>query len=320
MTDAPARHSLSDRAGGIVATGTILAILYFARDVLVPITLAVILSLLIAPVIRALRRLNLGATTSVLVAVLALAVIFGSFAAVIGVQVARMAASLPQYEHTIRDKLTTLDKMTIGRLNAINFQAGRIIGEHVEPPAAVAATAAVAAAATAPIPVEVHAPAMSPAQTLEKVLASVWVPLETAGIVLVVLVFVLLEHEAVRDRFIRIAGETDLRATTLALNDAGKRLSRFFVSQFTVNMGVGAALWIGLAIIGLPHAMLWGALAAALRFVPYVGIWIAALFSAVLAAAVVPGWSLAIGTLVLFVIVELIAGQVVEPELFGHTT
>jgi len=210
--------------------------------------------------------------------------------------------------------------MTVGRLKAINFQAGRIIGEHVEPPAAVAATAAAAAAATAPIPVEVHAPAMSPAQTLEKVLASVWVPLETAGIVLVVLVFVLLEHEAVRDRFIRIAGETDLRATTLALNDAGERLSRFFVSQFTVNMGVGAALWTGLAIIGLPHAMLWGALAAALRFVPYVGIWIAALFSAVLAAAVDPGWSLAIGTLALFVIVELIAGQVVEPELFGHTT
>jgi len=320
MTDTPARHSLSDRAGGIVATGTILAILYFARDVLVPITLAVILSLLIAPVVRALRRLNLGATSSVLVAVLALAVIVGSFAAVIGVQMARMAASLPQYEHTIRDKLTTLDKMTVGRLKAINFQAGRIIGEHVEPPAAVAATAAAAAAATAPIPVEVHAPAMSPAQTLEKVLASVWVPLETAGIVLVVLVFVLLEHEAVRDRFIRIAGETDLRATTLALNDAGERLSRFFVSQFTVNMGVGAALWIGLAIIGLPHAMLWGALAAALRFVPYVGIWIAALFSAVLAAAVDPGWSLAIGTLALFVIVELIAGQVVEPELFGHTT
>jgi predicted PurR-regulated permease PerM len=320
MTDTPPRQSLSDRAGGIVATGTILAILYFARDVLVPITLAVILSLLISPVVRALRRVGLGATSSVLVAVLVLAVIFSSFAAVIGLQVARMAASLPQYEHTIRHKLTTLNTLTVGRLNAINSQAGRIIGERVEQPAAVAATAAAASTAAAPIPVEVHAPPMSPAQALERVLASVWVPLATAGIVLVVLVFVLLEHEAVRDRFIRIAGETDLRATTIALNDAGKRLSRFFVSQFTVNMGVGAALWIGLAIIGLPHAMLWGALAAALRFVPYFGVWIAALFSTVLAAAVDPGWSLAIGTLALFVLVELIAAQVVEPELFGHTT
>ncbi len=320
MTDTVPRHSLSDRAGGIVATGTILAILYFGRDVLVPFTLAVILSFMIAPVVRALRRLGLGATSSVLAAVLALAVVFGSCAAVLGAQVARMAASLPQYEHTIRDKLATLNKFTVGRLNAINSQAGRLIGEHVEQSQTAAPAAAAASAAVAPFPVEVHSPPMSPAQTLEKVLASVWVPLETAGIVLVVLVFVLLEHEAVRDRFIRIAGETDLRATTIALNDAGELLSRFFVSQFTVNMGVGAALWIGLAIIGLPHAMLWGALAAALRFVPYVGIWIAALFSAVLAAAVDPGWSLAIGTLALFVIVELIAGQVIEPQLFGHTT
>ena len=174
--------------------------------------------------------------------------------------------------------------------------------------------------AAAPIPVELHQPPLNPLQVIEKVLASVWVPLETAGIVLVVLVFVLLEREAVRDRFIRIAGGTDLRATTLALNDAGERLSRFFVSQFAVNLGVGAALWIGLAIIGLPHAMLWAALAAVLRFVPYVGIWIAALFATVLAAAVDPGWALAVVTLGLFVGVELVAGQLVEPQLFGHTT
>jgi predicted PurR-regulated permease PerM len=315
MTDTPPAHSLGNRASGIVATGTILAILYFARDVLVPVTLAVILSLLISPVVRALRHLGAGATTSVLVAALAFAVVFGSFAAVIGMQVARLAASLPQYEHTIHDKWTTLNAFAARRLNAINSQAGRIIGGHAEQPAVVAAPAT-----TAPIPVELRALPMSPAQAFEKVLGSVWVPLETAGIVLVVLVFLLLEHEAVRDRFIRIAGETDLRATTIALNEAGRRLSRFFVSQFSVNMGVGAVLWIGLAIIGVPHAMLWGTLAAALRFVPYVGVWIAALFSAVLAAAVDPGWSLAIGTLALFVMVELIASQVIEPQLFGHTT
>jgi hypothetical protein len=168
--------------------------------------------------------------------------------------------------------------------------------------------------------VELHQPPPNSLQVIEKVLGSVWVPLESTGIVLVVLVFVLLEREAVRDRFIRIAGGTDLRATTFALNDAGDRLSRFFVSQFAVNLGVGGALWIGLAIIGLPHAMLWAVLGAVLRFVPYVGIWIAALFATVLAAAVDPGWALAVVTLGLFVGVELVAGQLVEPELFGHTT
>jgi hypothetical protein len=146
------------------------------------------------------------------------------------------------------------------------------------------------------------------------------VPLETAGIVLVVLVFVLLERESVRDRFIRIAGGKDLHATTLVLNDAGERLSRFFVSQFAVNIGVGMALWLGLAVIGLPHATLFGTLAAVLRFVPYVGIWIAAFCSATLAAAVDPGWTLVIMTTCLFVTIELVAAQLVEPQLYGHTT
>jgi predicted PurR-regulated permease PerM len=316
--------ALRNRANGILATAAVLALLYVGRDVLVPITLAVILSLLIAPLVRLLRRLQLGQTLSVLTAVLTLALSFAAVAAVIGVQVVRMAASLPQYEDTIQDKLATLNELTVGRMTALAGQAGRIIDPH----AGQKATANAArtrqqrglAAAKDPIPVELHEPPANPLQVIKKVLSSVWVPLETAGIVLVVLVFVLLEHEALRDRLIRIAGGTDIRTSTLALNDAGERLSRFFVSQFAVNLGVGAALWMGLAMIGLPHALLWAALAAVLRFVPYVGIWIAALFSAVLAAAVDPGWSLATATLGLFVAIELIAGQLVEPQLYGHTT
>jgi hypothetical protein len=133
-------------------------------------------------------------------------------------------------------------------------------------------------------------------------------------------VFVLLEQEALRDRFIRIAGGTDIRLTTLVLNDAGERLSRFFVSQFAVNFSVGVLIWLGLSVIGLPHPMVWAASTTLLRFVPYIGIWIAALCSAILAAAVDVGWSTAIATLGLFVMVELIASQLVEPQLYGHTT
>jgi predicted PurR-regulated permease PerM len=333
MSEPPGTASVRDRAVGIVATGTVLAILYFARDVLVPITLAIILSLLISPLVRALRRLGLGSTSSVLAAVVALALLFASVATVMGVQVARMAASLPQYEQTIRHKLATVDEMSMNWLNGLTGHASRLLEQRSEPGAAATPTAgppaqAISPAASvppasvpaAPIPVELHQPPLKSLQVIEKVLTSVWVPLESTGIVLVVLVFVLLEREAVRDRFIRIAGGTDLRATTSALNDAGERLSRFFLSQFTVNLGVGVALWIGLAIVGLPHAMLWAVLGAVLRFVPYVGIWIAALFATVLAAAVDPGWALAVVTLGLFVGIELVAGQLVEPELFGHTT
>jgi predicted PurR-regulated permease PerM len=334
-----AAPALTDRAIGIIATGTILAILYFARGVLVPITLAVILSLLLSPLVRRLRRLGLGATSSVLLAVLALSLSFAAVAAVLGVQAARMANSLPQYEQTIRHKFVRLNELTVDRLAAFNSQTERILGEHSEPKPVIAPVpsesvprasperlsapgvpAQASPAQGAPIPVELHQAPLSPLQVTRRVLGSMWMPLETAGIVLVVLVFVLLERESVRDRFIRIAGAHDLRATTLVLNDAGERLSRFFVSQFAVNIGVGAALWIGLAIIGLPHATLWAALAAVLRFVPYIGVWIAALFPTALAAAVDPGWSLVIVTVCLFVTVELVAGQLVEPQLYGHTT
>jgi len=310
VSDAVPALSLRDRAVGIVAAGTILAILYFARDVLIPITLAVILSLLISPLVRALRRVGAGATASVLVAVLVLAVSCGAVAAVIGVQMARMAHSLPQYETTLRLKFAKLNESTISRLAALTAPS--------QPPPA--APAALDQATPAAVPVEIRQPQLSPLAVIERVLASLWVPIETAGIVLVVLVFVLLERESVRDRFIRIAGATDLRATTFALNDAGERLSRFFVSQFAVNIGVGGAVWAGLAVIGLPHATLCAALAAVLRFVPYVGVWIAALFAVALAAAVEPGWSLTLVTAGLFAFVEIIAGQFIEPQLYGHTT
>jgi predicted PurR-regulated permease PerM len=316
--------SLRDRTSGIIATTAVLALVYFGRDVLIPLTLAVILSLLIAPLVRGLRRIGLGQTFSVLTAVLTLAIAFTSVAAIIGVQMVRMAASLPQYEETIQYKLATLNEVTVGQLNAISGQAGRLLKHRVETNSdalpASGASATLPPNSAVPIPVEIHDPPTNPLEVIQRVLRSIWVPLETAGIVLVVMIFVLLEHEALRDRFIRIAGGTDIRATTLALNDAGTRLSRFFVSQFAVNLGVGGTIAVGLTIIGLPHALLWAALAAVLRFVPYVGVWIAALFAAILGAAVEPGWALAISTLALFVVVELITGQLVEPQLYGHTT
>lgn len=350
MSDTPSLPLLRDRALGILATGTVLAILYFAREVLVPITLALILSLLVSPLVRSLRRLGLGATSSVIAAVLVLTLSLGSMASVIGVQVAHMVQSLPQYERTIRRKLTKVNELTVDRLAAFTTQTESLIGDRHEERTAVELQTGSAAPGSAapgsatpgspmpgsaqgeqaqpvrssspamPIPVEVHQPPLNPLQVVERVVGSIWVPLETAGIVLVVLIFVLLERESVRDRFIRLAGPSDLRATTLVLNDAGERLSRFFVSQFSVNLGVGVALWLGLAIIGLPHATLWAALAAVLRFVPYVGVWIAAVVSAALAAAVDPGWTLVMLTVGLFVAVELIAGQLVEPQLYGHST
>src|SRR3984885_12660726 len=315
----PPVPTLRDRALGIMATPTLLAVFYFARDVLVPITLAFILSLLIAPLVRALRHVGLGQTVSVLAAVIVLALSFGAIGGVIGSQLVGMAGSLPQYERTLEVKLETLDRLTVRRVNAFTAQAGRVLNNrNPEPPQP--AMLQPDTDRTTPIPVELHEAPANSWQVLQRLLGSIWVPIEMAGIVLVVLVFVLLEQEALRDRFIRIAGGTDIRLTTLVLNDAGERLSRFFVSQFAVNFSVGVLIWLGLSVIGLPHPMVWAASTTLLRFVPYIGIWIAALCSAILAAAVDVGWSTAIATLGLFVLVELIASQLVEPQLYGHTT
>ena len=306
--ESSAAASVQDRVAVIVGFAIVLALLYFGRGVLIPFTVALMLSLLITPLVRALRQTGLGPTSSVLAAVLASAIAFTATAALIGAQFLRMAESLPRYEETIQQKVRQLDELAVGRLDGLTREASRLI----EAPGG--------SAPSSRVPVEVHEPPANPFQIFTRVTAKVWPPIATSGIVLMVLVFVLLEHEALRDRFIRLAGSTNIRLTTLALNDAGDRLSRFFVSQFVVNLAVGAAIALGLWLLGLPDAILWGALAAVLRSVPYIGIWSAALLSFILAIAVVPGWSLAIGVLGVYVLVELIASQVVEPHLYGHAT
>jgi predicted PurR-regulated permease PerM len=295
----------------IVATAAVLGVLYLARDVLVPVTLAIMLSFLMLPLVHGMRRIGLGQTISVVCAVLCVALAFIAVAAVIGSQLVRVSAHLPQYEATLRGKADAVQAVTVGHV-------AKLLGAETAPWATPALAPGVGAAGPAS-PVGTDAP-LGSLRFVQRVLASIWVPLETAGTVLIVLIFVLLEHEALRDRLIRIAGAADIRASTSMINDAGARLSRFFVSQFLVNLGVGLCLWIGLALVGLPHAILWASVACVLRFVPYIGIWIGALFAVAFAAAVEPAWSLAIVSASIFLAVELVAGQLVEPQLFGHTT
>lgn len=308
----------SQRPLTIIATGVVLASLYFGKDVLVPIILALILGLLMAPFVRLLQKIRLGHTYAVLIAVLLLATVASGLMTIIGSQIVHLAESLPQYEMTVHAKLQMLHDMTLARLQTMSGEAGKVVNALIAKSGAGQAQGAPAAAANGNL---IDVPELaSPWGTVRKVLSSLWNPLETTGIVLVVLVFVLLEYESLRDRFIRAIGGTDLRATTAAINDAGERLSRFFVSQFSVNFGVGLIIWLGLTAIGLPNALLWGALTAVLRFVPYVGVWLAALLAGLLAAAVTPGWSLLLMTLGLFVVVEAIVSQLLEPQLYGHAT
>jgi predicted PurR-regulated permease PerM len=324
MSAAQATGWLRDHSSRIVTAGIILALLYLGRSVLIPLALAIMLSLLVAPLIRALRRLRIGRTSSVLVAVAALTVLCGGVAAALATQVLHIAESLPQYESNVQRKLTTFEEVTIGPILKLTNETGRLTGIRQSPDAPPVPARDVERSPPAAVPgVAVLQPPEFGSHQLQlvwKLLTTVLRPVQFTGIVLLVLIFVLLEHESLRDRFIRIAGSTDIRSATLALNDAGDRLSRYFVSQFAVNLAFGLAIWMSLGLLRLPQALLCGILAGVLRFVPYVGVAIAALFAAVLALAVNPGWSLALSTLGVFILLDIVVGQLVEPHLYGHAT
>ncbi|MBV8585277.1 MAG: AI-2E family transporter [Verrucomicrobia bacterium] len=302
----------------------IVAALYFGREVLMPVTLAILLSFVLAPLVGLLRRLPLGRTAPVLLAVaLALAVGLG-LTSVIGTQIAELAQRVPIYASTIEHKMETLRGLTLDRINAMIRGIDRQVEREAEGqkpsspsnPAAEEQTKQV----PKPVPVEVHSPAPTPLELTERILSPLAGPLSTAALVFVVTVFALLQREDLRDRLIRLTGSSDLHRTTLAMNDAAKRLSRYFLTQFAVNAGFGVIIGIGLFLIGVPSPILWGILGGLLRFVPYVGTLLSAVIPLALAAAVDPGWTKLIFTAGLYFVVEPAVGQVVEPLVYGHST
>ncbi len=306
---------------------TIVATLYFGREVLVPVTLALLLAFLLAPLVELLRRLHLGRVPSVLLGVvLALAVIV-AIGGVIGEQIADLASGIPKYVGTVEAKISSVRHETVGRLTRLADS----IGPHQHVAAAASArplAAAPRAGGTPPAPSVAGAlptPVVSssgagPLELAGRYLSPVLSPLATFGIVFVVAVFALLQREDLRDRLIRLIGSDDLHRTTLAIDDGGRRLSRYFLTQLSINTSFGVVIGIGLLVIGVPNPVLWGILSALLRFVPYVGSFISAVLPMALAAAVEPGWSMVLWTAALYVVVEGITGQVIEPLVYGHST
>ncbi|SAK68982.1 AI-2 transport protein TqsA [Caballeronia hypogeia] len=316
--EAPGVRALASLVTGVV----VICALYFGRAVMIPIILAILLSFLLAPFVDFLRRLRFGQVPSVIVAVVIALSVLTAVGALIGAQVAQLAGDLPKYQVAVERKIDTVQSMTVGRADAFLGRASRALkrlspARDQEPknednPAA--------SPIDQPMPVEVHQPTPTPLELAQRFLSPIISPLETTGIVLVVAVFILLQREDLRDRLIRLFGSRDLHRATTAMDEAARRLSRYFLAQLGINMGVGIVISIGLAIIGVPGALLFGVMTALLRFVPYVGTWIAAIIAVVFAAAVGPGWAMLVWTIVLFGVTDIVAGQVVEPLLYGHST
>jgi predicted PurR-regulated permease PerM len=297
----------------------IVATLYFGKEVLMPVTLALLLAFVLAPTVNLLRRAHLGRVPSVLLGVtLGLCVVL-AIGGVIGSQIGQLTTDMPKYAATVETKVSNVRNFTIGRLSELADKVGAKKAQS-------STSSADGSSAASPQPAPTNAPAASqasgssPFELAERYLSPVLSPFATFGIVFIVAVFALLQKEDLRDRMIRLLGSNDLHGTTVAIDDGCRRLSRYFLTQLIINTAFGSVIGAGLLIIGLPNPVLWGILSALLRFVPYVGSLISAVLPVALAAAVDPGWAMVAWTAGLYVVVEGLTGQVIEPLVYGQST
>lgn len=310
----------------VVVGALVVAILYFAQDVLVPITLAVMLSFVLSPLVDLLQRTGLWRAASVALSVLVALAAIALIGTLLGSQAVTLAGDVPHYVEVVQSKVERIQALAATRLASITklLDSGEPVTAVAVPavrPRGEKNEAALPRGTTQqPVVVEVATPKASVLAVARAVIEPVVGPLETTTIVLIVAIFILMQRDDLRDRFIRLVGSADLQRTTVAMDDAGQRLSRYFVSQLAVNTCFGAVIGAGLWFIGVPAAALWGVLAGLLRFVPYLGPLLAAVAPLTLAAAIDPGWQKTIYVALLFVTVEPLTGYVVEPLLYGHST
>jgi predicted PurR-regulated permease PerM len=302
-----------------VITTVVVAGLYFGRPVLLPLSLAVLISFALAPLVGLLKRLRLGNVLPVLISLLFAVVILSSLAAFMGSQLANLASDLPRYQTNLSQKIHSVvgpafHNGTITQLNrTINNLAEQVTGGRTEEVATAAPNE------IKPIPVEIRRTSMAPWTVAQTVLGPLVEPLGLIVLVLVFVGFILLQKDDLRDRFVRLAGSRDMQRTTVALDEAASRLSRYLFLQTCINTCFGLVIGGGLWLIGIPNAGLWALMSMLLRFVPYVGVPMAFLFPFTLALAVDPGWSKMVWTIALYGGIEAIIGQAVEPFLYGRS-
>ena len=309
-----------------ILTVIIIMLLYFGREIIIPIALAILLSFVLAPLVGLLQFIRIPrglAVVSVVITAFALIFAMGSLLAN---QLTQLAGDLPRYQSTISEKIQAFRDTTAGR-GTLERASGMLkdLSKELDKPKEAATALGGGASPNAtlppkPVPVEVRQPDPGALESLQSLISPLLHPLATTGIIVIFVIFILLQREDLRNRLIRLAGSHDLQRTTAALDDAASRLSRLFLIQLLLNGSFGIIIGSGLWLIGVPSAILWGILAAVLRFVPYIGAAIAAAFPLALAVAVDPTWSMLLWTLALFVVVEPIVGHVIEPMVYGHST
>ncbi|MFS8609127.1 MAG: AI-2E family transporter, partial [Gammaproteobacteria bacterium] len=307
-------------AAQLASAAIVVAALYFAQVVLIPIALAALVTFLLSPLVTRLDRLRLPRVLSVLLVVGAATGLLGGVGYFVVGQLGEFASELPSYRENIRAKLADLRSMTRGGTLERVQTTIEDLSRDVEGDAAEEARAR-----REPAPRERDEPVsvrIEPDRALiddAAILRPVGDVAATLGLTMLLSIFMLIKREDVRNRLVSLAGHTSLVVTTKAFAEAGERISRYLLMQFIINATMGIAVGIGLFLLGVPYAALWGLAAAVLRYVPYIGPWIAALLPISVSIVTAPGWEQVALVVALFIVLELLSNNVMEPWLYGQS-
>jgi predicted PurR-regulated permease PerM len=310
----PSNSISSSKSLFIIAIGVAIAMLYFGRHIFIPLALAFVLGFLLTPLVAWLQRVHLGRFPAVLIVLVFCLAVTASVGWGVAGQLLDITAHFRDYRANVEQKIQALHsrkaapiRQATATVQQLNKELGAANENKNENPAH-------------PIPVRVTAPPANFVEEMRSFLGPLTGAMEIAGLTIVFMGFMLVNREDLRNRLIRLGGQGQLSVMTQALEDASDRLSRYLLLQLVVNACYGAVFGTAMYLIKVPHALLWGAIAALLRFVPYVGVWIAVAFPMAMSLAVFPGWHQALYVFAVFAVLEITVANVIEPWLYGSHT
>ena len=322
---APIKGRLTETAlmgiNGVLIAAAVITVLWLARDICIPIALAGLLAFLLSPLVTRLERW-VGRVVSVLFILMMVSAGIGVSGYVAYMQVHDLTVKLPEYHANIQNKCASLRELSGTHFEGLSVTLEKIRQDLLGTPFGTGGgrDAGGATVVQAPVSVKVVEPKADLAMQAQALIPTVVKAFAVSGLVILVTIFMLLDREGLRGRLIRLAGLGHISATTTAMSDAGNRVFRYLAFQLLINALFGILVAIGLYFIGVPNAVLWGGMAVALRFIPYVGPWLSAFLPIAMACAASDGWTMPLLTLALFAGLELVTNNVVEPWLYGAST
>ncbi len=322
------KHRRSPASSGVRSIGilvAVIAVLYLAREIVIPLAFAITLALILTPAVGMLQKIRVPRVPAVgVVMVLTIAAASG-IGWVIFDQLVGVANELPRYQQNIHNKLEAMrapGKGALGRATASVQALGKELSDVSAPPTPGGRPGRRTAPAqpARPLPVQVIPEPTGELESVRDLVKPFLAPMGTLGIVLIFSVFLLIEESDLRNRLFRLVGLNQMNVMTQALDDATRRVSRYLLMQFAVNACFGILCAAGLYLIGVPYAALWGCVAGLLRIVPYVGAVVSALLPFTLSLAVFDNWTPPLLVFLLFATLELATGNFIEPWLYGAHT